>query len=240
MSSYLKEILFLFAAIVVFPDVWLSYLSKKTSDEQQRMDIVIYAGVTAGSLALTTFRVFLFFNVSLRSSQRLHDRMVEATLHTQPSFFDKNPTGRILNRFSRDIGTMDEQLPPIFISCIQDSLLVFSGVLVPAITNPWLLLIFFPTEVVFVILVRYYLKTSRELKRLESICRSPVFSHFSETMTGMETIRTRRMEKEFIDQFYRYVSSITMYESQWNLTLFFVLSLSFIYFHFHYSWSYQF
>ena len=124
-STLIKEILFLFAAILVFPDVWLSYLSKKTLEEQQRMDIVIYAGATVGSLALTTFRVFLFFIVSLRSSQRLHDRMVKAILHTQPSFFDKNPTGRILNRFSRDIGTMDEQLPPIFISCIQDSLFVF-------------------------------------------------------------------------------------------------------------------
>ena len=210
------------------------------------MDIVIYAGATAGSLALTTFRVFLFFIVSLRSSQRLHDRMVEAILHTQPSFFDTNPTGRILNRFSRDIGTMDEQLPPIFISCIQESLFAFSGVLIPAIANPWLLLIFFPTAVVFILLVRYYLKTSRELKRLESICRSPVFSHFSETMAGLETIRTRRMEKEFINQFYRYVSSITVYESLWNPTplltngVTFVLLLSFIYLNFLDSWSYLF
>ena len=201
-SSHLKEMLFLFPAIIVFPDVWLSYLSKETSEEQQRMDVVIYGGATAASLTLTTFRVFLFFIVSLRSSQRLHDRMVEAILHTQPSFFDTNPTGRILNRFSRDIGTMDEQLPPIFISCIQDSLFVFSGVLVPAITNPWLLLIF-PTAVVFIVLVKYYLKTSRELKRLESICRSPVLSHFSESIAGLETIRTRRMEKEGINQFYR-------------------------------------
>ena len=236
-SSHLKEILFLFPAILVFPDVWLSFLSKRTSEQQQqRMDIVVYAGVTAGSLALTTFRVFLFFIVSLRSSQRLHDRMVEAILHAQPSFFDTNPTGRILNRFSRDIGSIDEQLPPIFISCIQESLFVLSGVLIPAIANPWLLLIFFPTAVVFILLVRYYLKTSRELKRLESICRSPVFSHFSETMAGLETIRTRGMEKEFINQFYRYVFSITAYESQWNPTLFltttwcdFRFLLSFIY-----------
>ena len=194
------------------------------------MYTVVYAGVTAGSLALTTFRVFLFFIVVLRSSQRLHDRMVQVILHAQPSFLDTNPNGRILNRFSRDIGCMDEQLPPIFISCIQDSLFVLSGVLIPAIANPLLLLIFFPTAVVFILLVRYYLKASRELKRLESICRSPVFSHFSETMAGLETIRTRRMEKEFINQFYRYVFSITVYKSQWNPTLF--LTTSWCYFRF--------
>ena len=167
-------------------------------------NMIIYASTTTASLVLTTISVFLFFIVSLRSSQCLHDRVVEATLHAQLSFFDTNPTGRILNRFSRDVGCMDELLPQIFILCIQDILFVSSAILLPAITNPWLLLVVFPTIVVFVLFGRYYLKTSRELKRLESICRSPVFSHFSETMTGLETIRTRGMQGKFIEQFYRY------------------------------------
>ncbi|KAL9954927.1 hypothetical protein ACROYT_G042515 [Oculina patagonica] len=71
-----------------------------------------------------------------------------------------------------------------------------------------LIVLFLATQVVsfvglFVYLTSYYLRTSRELKRLESICRSPVFSHFSETMTGLDTIRTQKMENKFIDQFYR-------------------------------------
>ena len=62
----------------------------------------------------------------------------------------------------------------------------------------------FPILLASGLFTRYYLKTSRELKRLESICRSPVFSHFSETMDGLDTIRTRGMEEEFVEEFYRF------------------------------------
>lgn len=206
--------LLLLPAAIIFPDIWLSILSRKTLEQQQRVDnIVIYAGVTAAALVFTTIRVFLFFIVSLKSSQRLHDRMVQATLHAQLSFFDTNPAGRILNRFSRDVASMDEQLPQKFILCIQDILFVISAVLIPAISNPWLFLVFFPTVVAFLLLGRYYLKTSRELKRLESICRSPVYSHFTETMAGLETIRTRKMQKKFMEEFYRYL--ILLFLSEW-------------------------
>lgn len=188
------------------PDVWLTVLSKKTLEQQQKMvNLVIYASLTAGALLFAVIPEFLFYFASLSSSQRLHDKMVAATLHAHLLFFDTNPTGRILNRFSRDVGSMDEELPETFSVFIEHLLLVATAVLVPTVANPWLVFALFPTLAVFACFARYYLKTSRELKRLESICRSPVFSHFSETMTGLETIRTRWMEEKFIDQLYRFV-----------------------------------
>ncbi|XP_068705945.1 ATP-binding cassette sub-family C member 4-like isoform X2 [Montipora foliosa] len=167
---------------VIFPDVWLSYLSKRTLEQQQKMyNMVIYASATAASLVLTTIRLFLVFLVLLRSSQRLHDRMVEATLHAQLSFFDTNPTGRILNRFSRDVGCMDEQLPQTFILCIQDILFAISAVLLPVVANPWLLFVFFPTIVAFSLFGRYYLKTSRELKRHQDLHNQAFYMVFEST-----------------------------------------------------------
>lgn len=194
-----------FLAIMVSPDVWLSHLTKESLEQQQSSaNMVIYACLSVGSLIVAILRVFLFYLVSLKSSEHIHDELVTAILHAQVSFFDTNPTGRILNRFSKDVGSMDEQLPAAFVVSIEYLLFGFTAILIPAITNVWLLLILIPTLVVFVLFARYYLKTSRELKRLESIYRSPVFAHFSESMTGVDTIRTRGMEKEFIDQFYRY------------------------------------
>ena len=76
----------------------------------------------------------------------------------------------------------------------------------PTFTNFWVLLIVVPLAVIAVYISMYSLKTSRQLKRLESINRSPVFSHVSETLNGLETIRTRRRQRDFVEDLYRYVS----------------------------------
>ncbi|XP_020607744.1 multidrug resistance-associated protein 4-like [Orbicella faveolata] len=130
--------------------------------------------------------------------------MVLAILQAPVLFFDSNPVGRILNRFSKDVGCLDELLPRNFLLSIQCVLMVFASTIIPTITNPWLLFLVIPLIVLVLCISTYYLKTSRELKRLESICRSPVFSHFSETLNGLDTIRTRGRQRDFVDQFYRY------------------------------------
>ena len=190
--------------MIVSPDVWLSYLTKMPfRNQQDNTTLGVYAGLVAAAFLFGIIRVSLFFYVSLRSAERLHDAMVSCLLQAPVLFFDTNPAGRILNRCSKDIGCIDELLPKMFISVIQLSLLVLTGAVLPSFTNFWLLPITFPIAIIFAYLARYYLKTSRELKRWESICRSPVFSHFSETMAGLDTIRTRKKEKDFIEQFYR-------------------------------------
>lgn len=100
---------------------------------------------------------------------------------------------------------MDEVLPKAFLFAIQLVLAMLSSILVPTVANPWLLFVAVPMAVAVVYISQYYLKTSRQLKRLESINRSPVFSHISDTIDGLETIRTRARQKDFKEQFYRYV-----------------------------------
>ena len=147
------------------------------------------------------FQAYAFLVASVKCSKRLHEKMVVAVLQAPVLFFNSNPVGRIMNRFSKDIGYLDEVLPNVhpnvFVcgdgiscSCRRKSLVLF--VVVPMI-------------VFAVCITRYYLKTSRQIKRLESISRSPVYSHFSETLDGLDTIRTRRRQRNFVDRFYRYV-----------------------------------
>ena len=190
--------------MVVAPDVWLSSLTKKLPEDQKdNTNLTIYACLISASVIFAIIRAYGFFLVSLRCSERLHDKMVLAILQAPVLFFDSNPVGRILNRFSKDVGCLDELLPKTFLVSIQQVLLVFASIIVPTVTNPWLLFPVVPLIVVVLYISKYYLKTSRELKRLESICRSPVFSHFSETLNGLDTIRTRRRQRDFVDRFYR-------------------------------------
>ena len=192
--------------MIVAPDVWLSSLTKQLPEDQSdNTNLTIYACLVGGSFVFGFIRACVFLLASLRCSEKLHDKMVVAVLQAPVLFFDSNPVGRIMNRFSKDVGCMDEMLPKFFLMAIQLDLLVLTSVLVPTVANPWLLFVVVPVTVVIVYISRYYLKTSRELKRLESICRSPVFSHISETLDGLDTIRTRGRKRDFVDQFCRYV-----------------------------------
>ena len=193
--------------MIVVPDVWLSFLTKKPiEDQKDKTNLTIYGCLVGASFIFAFFRANGFLLVSLRCSERLHDKMVVTVLQAPVLFFDLNPVGRVMNRFSKDVGCMDEVLPKTFLMAIQSVLLVFTTVLVPIVTNPWLLFVVVPMTVLVIYISKYYLKTSRELKRLESICRSPVFSHISETLNGLDTIRTRGRQRDFVDQFYRYES----------------------------------
>jgi len=197
--------------MIVSPDLWLSFLTRKSPDDQRdKTNLAIYGCLVGASFVFAILRAYGFLLVSLRCSERLHDKMVVAILQAPVLFFDSNPVGRILNRFSKDIGCVDELLPKTFLFSIQLVLLVIASILVPVVTNPWLVLVAVPTTAAVVYISKYYLKTARELKRLESICRSPVFSHLSETLNGLDTIRTRGRQKDFVDQFYRYVGKLLL------------------------------
>ncbi|CAH3144489.1 unnamed protein product [Pocillopora meandrina] len=203
----LAIILFSFIAqgMLVAPDVWLSFLTKKLpQDQKDQSNLVIYGCLAVVSLMFILTRTYVLLSCFLRCSERLHDKMVVATLQAPVLFFDSNSVGRILNRFSKDIGWLDEQLPRKFQLAIDSTLNMLASLILPAVMNPWLIFILIPLISVALYLSTYYLKTSRELKRLASISRSPVFSHISETLDGLETIRTRERQSDFVYQFYRH------------------------------------
>ncbi|XP_020629935.1 multidrug resistance-associated protein 4-like [Orbicella faveolata] len=126
--------------------------------------------------------------------------MTLAIIKAPVKFFDSTPAGRILNRFSKDIGSMDDVLPPLFLQALIFCLFSLIAILVPAATNYWLFLALLPIIGIFVYFARYYLKSSRELKRIEAITCSPVYSHVTETVDGLEVVHTSNMSKTFVDR----------------------------------------
>ena len=209
-SIWLQTILpFSFPGILVAPNVWLAFLVKRPPGEQRyKSTLIIYGCLVFASVIFIYVRAAVFLLVSLKCTERLHDNMVIAVLRAPVLFFDSNPLGRILNRFSEDIGCMDEILPQKFLLSIQLSLLLLTTFTLPIVANPWLLIVFLPVAVLVGFITRYYLKTSRDLKRLEVASRSPVLSHLAETMNGLDTIRTRSRQRAFEDKFHRYMFDI--------------------------------
>ncbi|KAM9851263.1 ATP-binding cassette sub-family C member 4-like [Aulostomus maculatus] len=164
----------------------------------------VYAGLTTASVVFGFLRTLVFFNVLVSSAQALHNRMFNAILRTPVRFFDINPIGRILNRFSKDIGYLDSLLPWTFVDFIQILLQVIGVVAVAAMVIPWVLIPVVPLLAVFLFLRRYFLQTSRDIKRLEATTRSPVFSHLSSSLQGLSTIRAFKVQQRFQQMFDQY------------------------------------
>ncbi|XP_053697137.1 ATP-binding cassette subfamily C member 4 [Sabethes cyaneus] len=164
----------------------------------------------------TIFRGYLFFNICMKASRTLHDRMFAKMLAAPMRFFDTNPSGRILNRFSKDMGAIDELLPKAIMDAVQ-VLLVMVGILVViAIVNPILLLALLGAVVLFAVALKLYLRPTQDLKRLEGITRSPVFSHLSATLSGLSTIRANEAQKKITQEF---DALQNVHSAVWQLTM---------------------
>uniref|UniRef100_A0A674ELL6 Multidrug resistance-associated protein 4 n=1 Tax=Salmo trutta TaxID=8032 RepID=A0A674ELL6_SALTR len=161
----------------------------------------IYAGLTLASVIFGFARSLVMFNVLVKAAQSLHNRMFNSILRTPVRFFDVNPIGRILNRFSKDISQLDSMLPNTFVDFSQSILQNIGVVVVAASVMPWILIPVVPLLIIFLFLRRYFLQTSRDVKRLESTTRSPVFSHLSSSLQGLWTIRAFRAEERFQNTF---------------------------------------
>jgi ATP-binding cassette subfamily C (CFTR/MRP) protein 4 len=129
--------------------------------------------------------------------------MLGGILKAPMLFFDTNPAGRILNRFSKDIEYIDEMLPQ---TLNETSFFIpdhFFSILLICIANYWLILPYLGCLFPAVLLVRYFLRSSVEIRRLEAVSASSVYSFVDETISGIKVIRNFGREKEFQETFFR-------------------------------------
>ncbi|XP_032234169.1 ATP-binding cassette sub-family C member 4 [Nematostella vectensis] len=199
----LLVLLFLIAqASIISPNLWLVHMSRmKWVEQKHKLNLIIYGCLVGGALFLAIIRGLLYYITTLRCSENLHDKMVVSILKTPVHFYDTNPSGRILNRFSKDIGIVDEFLPPTSLLALQYILQTLASVCVTCSTNYWAIFGVVPMLLGFIGINRYYLKTSREIKRMEAISQSPVLAHLADTLEGIVLIRTYHMENRFIQRF---------------------------------------
>ncbi|KAL7740941.1 hypothetical protein ACLKA6_014096 [Drosophila palustris] len=178
---------------------WLNELG--WSVDAEMLDTYIFTLITIATIVFTLARSFLFFNLAMRASIRLHNSMFRGISRAAMYFFNTNPSGRILNRFSKDMGQVDEILPAVMMDVIQIFLSLGGIVIVIAVVNPLFLI---PTSVLVLIFYQlrtFYLKTSRNIKRLEAITRSPIYSHMAASLTGLSTIRAFGAQRVLVAEF---------------------------------------
>ncbi|QPG74364.1 hypothetical protein FOA43_001691 [Brettanomyces nanus] len=193
----------LYMALSVAANVWLKHWSELNSrmgyNPTPWANLAVYFALCMSStffLLCQTLVQWLLCSIS--GSRILHKGMLQSVLRAPMEFFEITPIGRILNRFSNDIYRIDESLFRVFSSFFSTSVKVLFTVLV-IVFSTWQFIFFvIPLSFIYRYYQKYYLSSSRELRRLDSVSRSPIFAHFEETLTGVATIRAYNQVKRFI------------------------------------------
>ncbi|CAK4711149.1 unnamed protein product [Aphanomyces euteiches] len=198
------SLVFMFAfgqTMRVAVDWWQGYWAAR----YYAVSVATYHGVFYGFVVATICffagRCALLATYTSRCSENMHNQLLRCVLRAPINlFFDVTPVGRILNRFSRDLDIVDSLLPNLFLDILQTFFIAASSMLVCAVSSIYVALSFLPVIGLFYVMGEFFKKSSRELKRLEGVSRSPIFSSFAETLDGVQTIRAFKMDRHFIRQ----------------------------------------
>uniref|UniRef100_A0A8C1NE13 ATP-binding cassette, sub-family C (CFTR/MRP), member 3 n=1 Tax=Cyprinus carpio TaxID=7962 RepID=A0A8C1NE13_CYPCA len=181
------------------------WLSEWTNDALQNgtqhrasTRVGVYAALGLSQGVLVMFSSFTLALGKIQAARKLHQTLLDNKFHTPQSFFDTTPIGRIINRFSKDIYVIDEVLPSTVLMFLGTFFASVSTMIVIIFSTPIFALVIVPLMLLYCCVQRFYVATSRQLKRLESVSRSPIYSHFSETITGTSVIRAYGRNTAFV------------------------------------------
>lgn len=182
--------------------LWLKYWSEVNTDVGYNPDVVYYLGIylllglLTAILLLVQFIICLIY-CSVHASKILHNNMAVNVLRAPMSFFETTPIGRILNRFSNDMFKVDLNLIRVFGMFFTNSIKVSFSIAVICFSTWQVILLIIPLLVLYLYYQQYYMRTSRELRRLDSVSRSPIYADFQETLNGVTTIRAYNHSQMF-------------------------------------------
>uniref|UniRef100_A0A674GSH1 ATP binding cassette subfamily C member 2 n=1 Tax=Taeniopygia guttata TaxID=59729 RepID=A0A674GSH1_TAEGU len=197
-------------AAYVGSNLWLSdwtddsvrYQNQTYPTQQRDLRIGVFGalGVSQGESLFLLFATMLSARGTVRASRVMHQQLLSNILRAPMSFFDTTPIGRIVNRFAKDIFTVDETIPMSFRSWISCFMAIISTLIVICLATPFFAVVIIPLSIFYYFVLRFYVSTSRQLRRLDSVTRSPIYSHFGETVSGLSVIRAYGHQERFLKQ----------------------------------------
>ena len=184
-------------------NVWLSEWSDDPDSAEvsvRNFYLAIYGVLGALSAVVLGVSTLATAVGGLNASTILHNTMLAGVLRAPMSFFDTTPKGRIVNRFAKDVDFVDRSIPMTFSALLRLGFQVIGTIAVISVTSPIFIAVFIPLLVVYWGVQRIYVATSRQLRRLESSTRSPIYSWFGEAVSGVSTIKAFHIQDRFIKE----------------------------------------
>jgi len=148
----------------------------------------------------------------IEGAQFLHDKMFKSLLMAPMRFYNETPLGRIINRLTKDQSDIDRNLSRMISLAARGVLQLVGTMVIIGVVQPLILIMFAPVLYLFWYAQRYFQCTAREVKRLDSVTRSPIYAQFNQCLDGTSSIRAYKAQSRLIDDFYSKVdNNVRMY-----------------------------
>ncbi|XGW32573.1 hypothetical protein V3C99_017265 [Haemonchus contortus] len=203
-------VVYIFSSVLgVASNLWLAKWSddaemiQKTSNGssyETNTRLAIYASLGVGQALFVCAASIIMALGMVGASRLLHEGILKNILRSPMIFFDITPIGRVLNRFGKDMELLDTRLPSAVLTFVGSAVQALIIIAVPIYATPPIIFLLVPVFVFYFYILRFYVSTSRQLKRLESASRSPIYSHFQESIQGAASIRAYRLVDEFVKE----------------------------------------
>ncbi|XP_077862743.1 ATP-binding cassette sub-family C member 5-like [Saccoglossus kowalevskii] len=160
-----------------------------------------YSIIIVIMITFAIVKCVLYVKITLKAATRLHNEVFKKVFQSPMTFFDTTPSGRIINRFSKDLDEVDVHLPINMTQTITLFCTILFYFLSISLVFPWYLLAFILFSIVFLVAFSYFRHAMRDLKRLDHISRSLWLSHMTATTQGVSTVRAYGKQGEFSKRF---------------------------------------
>eukprot|EP00668_Euglena_longa_P015617 GGOE01019733.1.p1 GENE.GGOE01019733.1~~GGOE01019733.1.p1 ORF type:complete len:1708 (+),score=434.21 GGOE01019733.1:758-5125(+) len=168
---------------------WLSWWSQSKWPLSVNAWLGVHTLWAVGQSACLLFYLRSLADRGVVAARKMHNGMLDRLMKAPVSFFDSTPIGRIVNRFSRDQRMVDTVILPTLGMCLAAQAHLISTVVLIGLNTPHALVILVPVFFAFLRIQARYRRAAREIKRMESTSRSPIYAHYGETLSGIATIR---------------------------------------------------
>ncbi|KAI9485487.1 MAG: hypothetical protein EXX96DRAFT_545289 [Benjaminiella poitrasii] len=188
---------------------FFSLFSKGDSgnSDQLNMYLTIYILITTTNIVVGASRFAALYYGTLKASKNLYQKLLRRVLRAPMRFFDTTPIGRILNRFSKDFEFIDSGVPNDLMYFFIQWLVIVSSILTVCFVLPAFVIPMAFVTFLNVVIGKRFSAASRELRRMDSVTRSPLFTHFGETLVGAATIRAYGVTRQFMNEFLRRIDA---------------------------------
>eukprot|EP01083_Nonionella_stella_P258750 884040_1 len=216
-KKYSKQVIqfVAFVIIMLIPSIcvtsanfWLGIWASAPMEQQSNTKyMVIYLVLIAVTVLSECIRIYTIYMTLFAGALVLHSNMFHAVLYSGVHFYEANPVGRILNRFSQDQYNIDEKLPNSFAMSIVIAAGLITGVFVLFFVTPMLYIAIIPLYTIIGMAIKLYLPLSTSLKRLEAVAISPIYSYFTVSFAGLSSIRSYKKQTYVLDKACGYIGA---------------------------------